>query len=114
MSALSGFIAWVGIAVCHYRFRRAYVHQGHDLAALPYRAPLFPLGPILAFAMCIIVILGQNYEAIFAGNLAHVASSYIGLPVFAALWLGHRLVTRTRMLPLKQIDVSGTDVAAGR
>ncbi len=114
VSALSGFIAWVGIAVCHYRFRRAYVHQGHDLAALPYRAPLFPLGPILAFAMCIIVILGQNYEAIFAGNLAHVASSYIGLPVFAALWLGHRLVTRTRMLPLKQIDVSGTDVAAGR
>ena len=27
-SGLTGFIAWVGIAISHYRFRRAYVAQG--------------------------------------------------------------------------------------
>ena len=28
VSALCGFIVWLGIAVCHFRFRRAYVLPG--------------------------------------------------------------------------------------
>lgn len=107
ISALSGFIVWVGIAVCHLRFRRAYVRQGHDLAALPYKAPLFPVGPILAFALCLAVILGQNYEAVLAGKAWEVVSSYIGLPIFLALWLGHRAITGSRTVPLEAMDVSG-------
>ena len=27
-SGMSGFIAWVGIAISHYRFRKAYIAQG--------------------------------------------------------------------------------------
>ncbi|MCR2053530.1 amino acid permease [Actinomyces bowdenii] len=108
VSALSGFIVWVGIAVCHFRFRRAYVLQGHDPADLPYRAPLFPLGPVVAFTMCVVVILGQNYEAVFRGELLGVLSSYIGLPAFLLVWLGHRLTRGTPMVPLAEVDVSGT------
>ena len=110
VSALCGFIVWLGIAVCHFRFRRAYVLQGNDPADLPYRAPWFPLGPILAFTLCALVILGQNYEAIFKGQLVEVLSSYIGLPVFGAIWLGHRLVTGSRMVRLEEADVSGAVV----
>ena len=45
ISGLCGFIAWVGIAVSHYRFRRAFIAQGRDLSELPYKAWLFPVGP---------------------------------------------------------------------
>ncbi len=110
VSALCGFIVWLGIAACHFRFRRAYVLQGNDPADLPYQAPWFPLGPILAFTLCALVILGQNYEAIFKGQLVEVLSSYIGLPVFGAIWLGHRLVTGSRMVRLEEADVSGAVV----
>ena len=51
ISGLCGFIAWVGIAVSHYRFRRAFIAQGRDLSELPYKAWLFPVGPILAFIL---------------------------------------------------------------
>ncbi len=44
---MTGFIAWLGIAISHYRFRRGYVLQGNDLNNLPYRSGFFPLGPIL-------------------------------------------------------------------
>ena len=96
-SGLAGFIVWMGIAWSHYRFRRAYVAQGHDPKDLPYRAFLFPLGPIVALVMCAVVILGQNYQA-FMGDvdLVAVASAYIGLPLFLALWLGHKLVTGSK------------------
>ncbi|GAA2962954.1 amino acid permease [Glutamicibacter bergerei] len=94
VSGLSGFIAWVGIAVSHYKFRKAYIASGQDLAKLPYKAPLFPLGPILAFVILIVVIAGQNYEAVVQGRVLEVLSSYIGLPLFLLLWAGHWWVTR--------------------
>lgn len=102
VSGLSGFIAWVGIAVSHYKFRKAYIAGGQSLADLPYKAPLFPLGPILAFAILLVVIAGQNYQAVLDGNLLQMASSYIGLPIFLLLWLCHWLVTRKQ--PTEVID----------
>ena len=102
VSGLSGFIAWVGIAVSHYQFRKAYVASGQDLADLPYKAPLFPLGPILAFVILLVVIAGQNYQAVLDGNLLQMASSYVGLPIFLLLWLGHWLATRKQ--PAEVID----------
>ena len=114
VSGLAGFITWVGIAVAHYRFRRAYLKQGNSLKDLPYVAPFFPAGPIIAFLMCLVVIGGQNYEAFLSGDWAGVLSSYIGLPVIIAVWLVHRVVTRDRLIPLDQIDVSGIDVKASK
>ncbi len=110
VSGLSGFIVWLGISWCHLRFRRAYVLQGNDLAKLPYKAPLFPFGPMLAFAMCLIVLVGQNYEALFRGQLFQIASSYIGLPVFLAIWGIHKLVTKEPKVELATADVSGVEV----
>ncbi|WP_404288420.1 amino acid permease [Glutamicibacter arilaitensis] len=102
VSGLSGFIAWVGIAVSHYKFRKAYIASGQDLAQLPYRAPLFPLGPILAFVILIVVIAGQNYEAVLQGRVLEVLSSYIGLPIFLLLWAGHWW--KTRKQPEVKVD----------
>lgn len=64
-SGLTGFIAWVGIAISHYRFRKAFIKQGHDLSELKYKAKFFPFGPILALVLCILVIVGQDYAAFF-------------------------------------------------
>ncbi|QCU76895.1 amino acid permease [Citricoccus sp. SGAir0253] len=106
-SGLAGFIVWMGIAWSHYRFRRAYLAQGHDLADLPYRARFFPLGPVVALALCAVVILGQNHQA-FVGqvDLLSAATAYIGLPVFLALWAGHRIVTGSRMVRYEEADLS--------
>ncbi|MGO3639320.1 MAG: amino acid permease, partial [Glutamicibacter arilaitensis] len=106
VSGLCGFIVWVGIAVSHYRFRRGYKAQGFDLSDLPYRAPLFPLGPIVAFVMLLAVIAGQNYEAVAAGRGLEVLSAYIGLPLFLGLWLVHRLVTKSKVVKLSEMDLS--------
>ncbi|EHT9927204.1 amino acid permease, partial [Listeria monocytogenes] len=62
-SGLTGFIAWIGIAISHYRFRKAFIKQGHDLSELKYKAKFFPFGPILALVLCILVIVGQDYAA---------------------------------------------------
>lgn len=102
-SGLSGFITWLGIAISHYRFRRAYVKQGFDLAALPYRAKCFPFGPIFALILCLFVILGQNM-ALFQGAIDWhgILVSYIGLPLFLLLWFGYKWKNKTRIVPLDE------------
>lgn len=102
-SGLSGFIAWLGIAISHYRFRRAYVLQKRDLNALPYRAKAFPFGPLFATVLCIIVIFGQD-TALLKGdvNLYGILVSYIGLPIFLVLWLGYKLLHKTKIVPLAE------------
>jgi AAT family amino acid transporter/lysine-specific permease len=112
-SGLTGFIAWIGIAISHYRFRRAYVAQGGDLNELKYKAKWFPFGPILSFTLCMLVIAGQNYGAFLSGSIDWygVAVSYIGLPVFLAVWLGYKIYHKTKLIALKDCQFDKSDVA---
>ncbi|MGM9944495.1 MAG: amino acid permease [Lysinibacillus sp.] len=106
-SGMSGFIAWLGIAISHYRFRKAYVAQGRDLKDLPYLAPLYPFGPLFAFTVCMIVVLGQNYAAFTGGTIDWygILVSYIGLPLFALLWMGYKIKHKTKIVPLDKCDL---------
>ncbi|MDR4924952.1 amino acid permease [Peribacillus simplex] len=112
-SGLTGFIAWIGIAISHYRFRRAYVAQGGDLNELKYKAKWFPLGPILSFVLCMGVVAGQNYQAFLSGSIDWygVAVSYIGLPIFLAIWLGYKIYYKTKLISLKDCQFDKSDVA---
>jgi len=114
-SGMTGFIAWLGIAICHYRFRKAFVAQGRSLADLPYRAMLFPLGPLFAFALCLAITLGQNYQAFMADRIdwSSVAATYIGIPLFFVIWFGYRLKNGTRLLAYAEIDLD-SDRDTGR
>ncbi|QQE73724.1 amino acid permease [Brevibacillus composti] len=107
-SGMSGFIAWLGIAISHYRFRRAYLAQGFQLSQLPYRSKWFPYGPIFAFVVCLFVVLGQNYTAFLGESIDWngVLVSYIGLPLFLAVWLGYKYTKKTKVIPLKEVDFS--------
>ncbi|MBM7691038.1 lysine-specific permease [Peribacillus deserti] len=107
-AGLSGFIAWIGIAVSHYRFRKAFVAQGRSIEELPYKAKWFPFGPIFAFALCAFIILGQNYSA-FTGpeiDWNGILVSYVSLPLFFILWLGYKFIKKTKVVKLKDCDLS--------
>ena len=102
MSSLTGFIAWFGIALCHYRFRRAYLVQGRKLKDLPYYTRGFPFGPIFALCLCTLVVAGQQFDAWISHqvNMDNVIGTYIGLPAFILLYLGYKLCRRTKLIPL--------------
>lgn len=105
-SGLTGFIAWVGIALSHYRFRRAFIKQGYQLSELKYHAKLFPLGPIIALALCIIVIGGQNIEAFVKWDWQQIGITYISVPLVLILYFGYKWKHHTKIIPLDEIDVS--------
>jgi len=107
LSGVSGLIVWAGISVAHYRFRQAYVAQGRYLEDLPYKARFFPLGPILAILMLVVIIAGQGYSSFAAEKLVvmDVVTSYIGIPFFAVLYLAYKIAKKTRLVPLMEVDL---------
>jgi len=106
-SGMCGFITWVGIAVSHYRFRRAFVRQGRSLDELPYRARWFPFGPLFAFALCLVVIIGQSLSAIENGSVdwLSITATYLSVPLFLILWFGYKFAKGTKVIPLEECDL---------
>ena len=106
-SGLTGFIAWLGIAISHYRFRRAYVAQGKNLSDLVYKAKWFPFGPLFALALCILVIIGQDSELIFKGvvDWKGIIITYMGIPFFLSFYLYHKIKYKTKLIPLKEVNL---------
>lgn len=105
-SGLSGFIAWLGIALSHYRFRKAYIAQGKDINDLTYRAKWFPFAPIISIVLCIVVILGQEYANIVKMNVSWVDlfATYISAILFLCIWFGYKIKYKTKIVDLKQCD----------
>lgn len=108
ITGMIGFIAWLGIAISHYRFRKAFIKQGLDLNILKYKAKWFPFGPIFAMVLCFIVIIGQNYNAFLGGEVDWygIAVSYIGIPIFLATYIGYKLSKKSKLIALDKVDLS--------
>lgn len=100
LSGMCGFVAWLGIAISHYRFRKGCEVQNYDMNQLPYKAAAFPFGPIFAFVLCLIITLGQNYENLIKDQIDWVGAiaTYIGLPLFLAIWFGYKWVKGTKIV----------------
>jgi S-methylmethionine transporter len=72
---------WMSIAASHFFHRRAFVKAGGDVAALAYKAPFFPLVPVLAFTLCLVSLVGIAFDP------NQVAVLYFGVPFVAGCYL---------------------------
>lgn len=107
-SGLTGFIAWFGIAVSHFRFRRAFIKQGHSLSELKYHAKWFPFGPVLCLILCVLVIVGQDPSAFVHFDWQQILVTYMSVPLVVILYLGYKIKHHTKIIPLDEVDVSPT------
>jgi len=110
-SGLTGFIIWLGIAICHLRFRRAWVAQGRRVEDLKFRASFYPFGPWAALVLFVVVLFGANIGVFQAPVFSwfDFISSYILIPVALLFYLGHKFWHRTRLVPLKDCSFDPDD-----
>ena len=105
-SSLSGFLIWLGIAVCHLRFRKAWVAQGRSLDDLKFKAKFFPYGPWLALILFLVVLFGANIGVFQAPVFSwfDFITGYLMIPGFALFYLGHKFWNKTHLVPLKDCN----------
>jgi lysine-specific permease len=104
-SGVAGFIAWLGIAISHYKFRKAFFAQGYSLNELKYKAMFYPFGPLLAMTLCFVVIIGQFFVNADFSVLGFFVA-YIGAVLFVVVYLAYKIVKKTKSIRPEDADLS--------
>lgn len=102
ISSLSGFIAWFGIALSHYQFRRKVLPQIGGTNILHYKAKFYPYAQLISMIVLIFVIVAQfiplikNTDYVFTDVLVIYSSVWM----FLIFYLTHKfkLVNRFRTI----------------
>ncbi|KAI8877399.1 hypothetical protein K501DRAFT_278494 [Backusella circina FSU 941] len=105
LSSIAGFIHWAYIGYVQIRFRRGYVLQGRDLKDLPYKASFYPYGPIFVIVLSVVIILAQGYSSFYPKwNAVTFVANYIGIIPFVSAYGLHKIITKSKIVPLEDID----------
>jgi amino acid transporter len=111
ITTISGFIAWIVCMITYIRFRQALKYNGL-LHTLPYRTPFQPyLVWATLFIICLLT-LTNGFQVFFPSNwnVSDFLAAYITLPIFLALYLGHKIWFKTTWA----IKVQNIDVISGK
>jgi lysine-specific permease len=118
-SSVTGFIIWLGISVTHFRFRRAWKAQGHSVDELKFKAKFFPVGPILAAVVFLVIIFGNVWVMIpgagaSADDIIGFAGTFGIIPILILIYVGYKISHKTKVVPLKEADFTmPAEFAAG-
>ncbi|KAI1118301.1 amino acid permease/ SLC12A domain-containing protein [Nemania sp. NC0429] len=106
ISGAATFIAWAFIGITHLRMRQAWVLQGYSVDDLPYKALLYPYGTLFVIFINLFLVFISGYS-VFIGGFAAVdfVFDYIVLVIFTLLFVFWKVLKRTKMVPLAEIDL---------
>ena len=106
---VSNQLSWIAISLASLRFRAGLKAQGKT-HLLPFRNWTYPYGPIFSLVLNCVLVLVQGWSC-FSPTFAAVdfVSYYLELPVMLLMYVGWKLLKRSRIVPLQQMDLE-TDV----
>jgi amino acid transporter len=105
ISGIAGFISWSCINGCHLRFMRALRLRNIDRKTLAYKAPIQPFLAGYGLFFNVLIIITQGFTAFLPWNTTDFFIAYVSLMLFVVLFVGHKLVFKTRLIRLADIDL---------
>lgn len=105
---ISGFIAWIVVLITYIRFRKAMVYR-KLLHTMPFRTPFQPYLSYFVLLLLILLTLTNGFNVFCAGqwNVSDFLAAYITLPLFLAIYFGHKIWFRNRFAHrVEDIDVT--------
>ncbi|KAF2140937.1 uncharacterized protein K452DRAFT_288333 [Aplosporella prunicola CBS 121167] len=109
ISGVAGFITWACICMCQVGFMRAMRKQGIGRDSLPYISAFQPFTAYYGLFFNILIIFTQGFTAFIPWDTSNFFVAYISLILFAVLYLGHKIVYRTKF-----VDPMEADLLTGR
>ncbi|KAK4034991.1 amino acid permease/ SLC12A domain-containing protein [Parachaetomium inaequale] len=96
ISTISGFIAWIVVLVTYLRFRKALTYQGL-LDTLPFRTVAQPYAAWATLVVICLLTITNGFQVFVPSrwNYQDFLAAYITIPIFLALYLGHKIWSGT-------------------
>lgn len=87
----AGYTSWIVCCVVFLRFRKALAAQG---IAVPYQSKIQPYGAWICLVTFTFLLLMNGFTQFYPGQFTAggFLTTYLGIPLFLILWLGHKLI----------------------
>jgi amino acid transporter len=87
----AGYTSWIVCCALYLRFRKATEVKG---ITVPYRSFMQPYASWACLVVFSFLLLANGFTNFYPGNfsVSGFITTYIGIPLFLALWLGHKLI----------------------
>lgn len=105
LSGVSTFLVWGSISFIHIRFRRAWAAQGRSVAELPFKSLWYPWNAYFGLIANVFLALVQGWTTLAPFDAGNFVDAYILLPLFPIIYFGYKLVYKTRLWRLHEIDL---------
>ncbi|KAL0580237.1 amino acid transporter [Marasmius crinis-equi] len=79
--------------------------QGRSRDDLPYKAPFQPWGSWFALIATGIVLFFKGFDAFMPWKVDSFITSYIAIPVFIVLYVGYKLLYKTKPFAAEEVDL---------
>ncbi|KAI5298611.1 hypothetical protein KEM55_003189 [Ascosphaera atra] len=112
LGAVSGLVIWAAVDVTYLRFFKALELNGIPRSVLRFKSPFQPYLAYFSLVFCTVVVVFNGFDCFFPGKFTAKAfiPAYIGVPIFFGLYFGHKLLFKTKVIPLEKLDLwSGKD-----
>ncbi|KAI7412576.1 hypothetical protein KC336_g11664 [Hortaea werneckii] len=108
MTALCGMVSWTCILWTSIRWHKGLKVQGIDRkSTLAYTAPLQPYLSYYGLVVCIIVVIFGGFTSfIHEFDTSAFITTYFPIPFFAALFVGCKLIKKSKMIRYEDMDFS--------
>ncbi|KAF7715698.1 Uncharacterized protein PECH_008526 [Penicillium ucsense] len=105
-----GLLTWISILITHICFVRARKAQGIPDRILVFRARFGLAGTWLALALCVFISSTMIFNSLpirdhkIHFDVTKFLASYVGIPVYVTLYLGHRIILKSKHINPKDAD----------
>ncbi|KAK3336200.1 putative arginine transporter [Cercophora scortea] len=105
ITAVAGFITWANISISHIKFMRALKSRGISRESLPYMAFWQPYFSYYGLFWSVLITLTQGFTSFMPWDTSSFFVAYISLILWVLLYVGHKIVYRTRFVRAEEADI---------
>ncbi|WP_414043249.1 amino acid permease [Macrococcus sp. EM39E] len=100
-------IVWAISIISHIRLRQAIKVQKQSVEKLlPFKAPLYPAGPIIVLLTILFLMVGQSFADIKAAAWLKVFEAFLPLIIAIIVFIAYKTIKKTKIIPAQEIDLS--------
>lgn len=104
-------VIWAASILAQIRLRLAIKKQNKDPKdVLPYKAPFYPLGPIIVIIALLFLFGGNSFGAVLSGDIGALFRNIIPIFILVLIYLVHKFIRKTKIVKLEEIDLKRHDL----
>ncbi|MGD6885846.1 amino acid permease [Staphylococcus shinii] len=104
-------VIWAASILAQIRLRLAIKKQNKDpKAILPYKAPFYPLGPIIVILALLFLFGGNSFGAVLSGDIGALFRNIVPIVILVLIYLVHKFIRKTKIVKLEEIDLKRHDL----